>query len=137
MELDSAGDMPQVTFLGGHCWGQPCLISLWLIWMRGLSAPSVNLQMAPSWEDMLTCLKVARSCRRGIWTGWIDGLTQLHDVQQNQVLGSALPSQQPHATLQAWGRVAGKVHREKGSGGISQQLAEHEPAVCPEDQGSQ
>uniref|UniRef100_A0A669P7Z9 Uncharacterized protein n=1 Tax=Phasianus colchicus TaxID=9054 RepID=A0A669P7Z9_PHACC len=37
--------------------------------------------------------------------------------------GPAVWSQQPHASLQIWGRVAGKLCRGKGSGG-----AEHEPA---------
>jgi len=34
------------------------------------------------------------------------GRGQQYDVQQGQVSGPALWSQQPHATLQAWGRVA-------------------------------
>jgi len=59
------------------------------------------------------------------------GQGQLCEVQQGQVLGAALGSQQPHATLQAWGRVAGKLPSGEGSCGAGQQLAEHEPAVCP------
>jgi len=48
-------------------------IFLSMIWMRGLSAPSVSLQMTPSWVGVLICFRVGRLCR-GIWTGWIDGL---------------------------------------------------------------
>jgi len=47
--------------------------SLSMIWMRGLSASSVSLQMTPSWVAVSICLRVGRLCR-GIWTGWIDGL---------------------------------------------------------------
>ena len=61
---------------------------------------------------------------------------QLYEVQQGQVLGHALGSQ-PHATLQARGRVAGKLHGGKGPGSAGLQTAEHEPAVCPGGQESQ
>jgi len=40
---------------------------------RALSAPSVSLQMPPSWAGVSICFRVGRLCR-GIWTGWIDGL---------------------------------------------------------------
>jgi len=49
---------------------------------------------------------------------------QLHEFQQGQVPGPALGSQQPHATLQAWGAVAGKLTGGKGPGGVCRQLAE-------------
>jgi len=45
------------------------------------------------------------------------GRGQLYEFQQGQVLGPALGSQQPHSTLQAWGRVAGKLQSRKGSWG--------------------
>uniref|UniRef100_A0A8C0BP17 Malic enzyme n=1 Tax=Buteo japonicus TaxID=224669 RepID=A0A8C0BP17_9AVES len=45
------------------------------------------------------------------------GRGQLYEVQQGSVLGPALGSQQPHATLQAWGRVAGKLPGGKRPGG--------------------
>jgi len=41
--------------------------------MRGLSAPSESLWMAPSWVGVLICSRVGRLCR-GIWTGQIDVL---------------------------------------------------------------
>jgi len=41
--------------------------------MGGLSAPSVRLQMTPSWVGVLICSRVGRLCR-GIWTDWIDGM---------------------------------------------------------------
>ena len=62
---------------------------------------------------------------------------QFHEVQQGQVPGPALHSQQPHATLQGWGRVAGKLPKGKGPWSAGQQLAEHEPAVCPGGQEGQ
>ena len=58
------------------------------------------------------------------------GQGQLHDTEQGQVPGPALGSQQPHATLQAWGRVPGKLPGRKGPGDVGRQPAEHEPAVC-------
>ena len=41
--------------------------------MRGLSAPSVSLQMTPSWEEASISLRVGRPYT-GIWTGWITEL---------------------------------------------------------------
>jgi len=54
--------VPKVQF-----WVQSCLTPLSMIWMRGLSAPSVSLQMTPSWAGVSICLRVGRLCR-GIWT---------------------------------------------------------------------
>ena len=62
----------------------------------------------------------------------------MYQVQQGQMPGPALESQQPHATLQAWGGVAGELPSGKGLWGAGQQPAKQEPAVCPggqEDQG--
>lgn len=39
-------------------------------------------------------------------------------LQQDHMMGPALRSQQPHASLQAWGRVAGKLCRGKESGAV-------------------
>ncbi len=41
-------------------------------WMRALSAPSVSLQVTPSWLEVSICLRLA-SPRRGIWIGWVAG----------------------------------------------------------------
>ena len=59
------------------------------------------------------------------------GQGQLYEVQQGQVLDPALSSQQPHETLQVWGRVAGKLPCGEGPWVVGRQPAEHEPAVCP------
>jgi len=59
------------------------------------------------------------------------------EMQQGQVPGPALGSQQLHATLQAWGGVPGKLPSKKGPWGVGGQLAEHEPAVCPGGQEGQ
>ena len=45
--------------------------------------------------------------------------------------GPAFWSQEPQATLQAWGGVAGKLPDGKGPWCTDGQLAEYEPAVCP------
>jgi len=55
------------------------------------------------------------------------GQGQLYEVQQGQISGPALQSQQPHATLQAYGRVAGELPSGKDLG----VLVNIEPAVCP------
>ena len=54
--------------------------------------------------------------------------TRLYEVQQGQMPGPALRSQQPHAMLQAWEGMAGKLPRGKRSSDNGRQLAEHEPA---------
>ena len=43
---------------------------------------------------------------------------QLYEFQEDQMPGPALGSQQPHATLEAWGGVAGKLPDGKGSWGV-------------------
>jgi len=53
------------------------------------------------------------------------------------MLGPALGSQQPHATLQFWGGVAGELPGGKGPGGVDRQPADQEPAVCPGGQEGQ
>ena len=65
------------------------------------------------------------------------GRGQLYEVQQGQVPGPALRSQQPLAVLQAWGRVAGKLPVGKGPKCVGRQLGEDEPAVCPDGQAGQ
>jgi len=62
----------QVVSLRAQFWVWSCLTSLSMIWMRGLGAPSVSLQMTPSWVGVSICWRVGRLCR-GIWTDWIDG----------------------------------------------------------------
>lgn len=49
----------------------------------------------------------------------------------------ALWPQSPHAMLQAWGIVTGRLYGRNGSGNVSWQPAEHESAVCPGGQESQ
>ena len=51
--------------------------------------------------------------------------------------GPALGSQQPHAMLRAWGRVAGKLPGRKRPWAVGWQPAGHEPAVCPGGQEGQ
>jgi len=61
----------------------------------------------------------------------IAGQGQQYEFQQGQVPSPALRSQQPHATLAAWGGVAGKLPSRKGPGDAGRQPADHEPAVGP------
>jgi len=56
---------------------------------------------------------------------------------QGQMPGAALGSQQPHATLQAWEGMAGKLPGRKGSWDVGRQMTEHEPAACPGGQEGQ
>ncbi|NWQ86631.1 TFG protein, partial [Burhinus bistriatus] len=65
------------------------------------------------------------------------GRGQWYEVQQGQVPGPALGSQQPHAALQAWGGVARKLPGGEGPGRVGGQPAEYEPAVCPGGQEGQ
>jgi len=58
----------------------------------------------------------------------------MYEVLQGQMPG---PAQQPHATLQAWGGVTGKMPGRKGPGCVGQQPAERELAVCPSGQEGQ
>ena len=73
MELNPAGNELQGVFFRDEYWDQPCLISLLMILMRGFSAHSASLQTTPSWEEVLTFLKVVRPYK-GIWTSWTTGL---------------------------------------------------------------
>jgi len=62
-----------VVFPWGWYWGLSYSVSLLIIWIRGLSAPSVSLQMTLPPSLVLICLEVGWPYR-GIWTGWIAGL---------------------------------------------------------------
>jgi len=53
------------------------------------------------------------------------------------VPGPAIWPEQPQVTLQAWGRVAGRLRGKNGPREVGQLLAEHEPAVCPGGQEGQ
>ena len=62
-------------------------------------------------------------------------LTNLGPIQWGQVSGPAFWPQQPQASPQAWGGVAGKLPDGKGPWCPDGQVAEYEPAVCPGGQG--
>ncbi|KAK4819889.1 hypothetical protein QYF61_014624 [Mycteria americana] len=61
----------------------------------------------------IRCERV-QACKGRCWSGYRQ--LPFADVQQGQVPGPALGPQQPHARLQAWGRVAGKCPVEKDLG---------------------
>ena len=60
----------------GQYWGRFYLTTLLMILMRGLSASSVSLQMTPSWERVLICLR-GEGHYRGTWIDWNDGPKQI------------------------------------------------------------
>jgi len=60
MELGSAGD-----------WSEVVIISLLIIWMKVLSAPSVSLQMTPCYEEVSAWGKEGD---RATWTAYVTGM---------------------------------------------------------------
>jgi len=54
MELNPVGGWSQVVSPGAQYWGQLCLISLSMIWTKGLSTRSVSLQMTQRWAEVFT-----------------------------------------------------------------------------------
>jgi len=66
MELNPAGGRPRVVSPRAHFWVWSCLTSLAMIWMRGLSAPSVSLQMIPSWVGSVDLLKGRKALQRNL-----------------------------------------------------------------------
>jgi len=49
-----------MVFPRARFWVRSCLTSLSMIWMRGLSTPSVSLWMTPNWAGVSICLRVGR-----------------------------------------------------------------------------
>jgi len=72
MELNPVGSWSGLVFDRAQFWGQFSLISLSMIWTKGLSAPSVSLQMTPSCVGVSIYSREGRLCR-GNGTDWIDG----------------------------------------------------------------
>ena len=70
--------------------------------MRELSAPSVRLQMTPSWEEVLICLRVERPYR-GIWADWITGLRPMGWSLSKPSARSCMLVATSHGSPQAWG----------------------------------
>ena len=85
MELNPAGNRSRVVFPRGWCCGPSSSVSLLMIWMKALSAPSVSLQMTPNWLEVLICLGVVRPYR-AVWIGWIAGLKPVFNKTQCRVL---------------------------------------------------
>ncbi|KAM9013726.1 mitogen-activated protein kinase 15 isoform 4-T5 [Ara ararauna] len=114
--FQSSWHQPQVLFPSAQDWGQFCLISLSMIWMRGSGSPSGSLQTTPIWVGVLICWRAGGSSERSGQARSMNR-SQWDEVQQGSVPGSALGPQQPHAVLQAWVRVAGKLLMERDLGG--------------------
>ena len=66
VELIPAGGRSQAVSPRARYWGHFCLTSQLTILMRRLSAPSVSIQMTPSWEGVLICLR-EEGHYRGTW----------------------------------------------------------------------
>ncbi|KAJ7399075.1 rna-directed dna polymerase from mobile element jockey-like [Pitangus sulphuratus] len=99
--VKSSRQWSRVVSPQAYCWGQPCLISLSMIFIMGSSAPLVNLQMTSGWVGVI-CWRAGRLC-----SGQMGSLDrgQRYEVYQGQVPGPQLGSQQSHPALQAGGRV--------------------------------
>lgn len=106
--------------------------------MRELRATSVHLQITSSWVGVSICLRVGRPYRRDL-----DGLDWWAASSSNT--SSCTAFNKAKCTwvttttcrgIQAW-RMAGKLPSRKGPGGVSWQMAEHEPTVCQDDQEGQ
>lgn len=65
------------------------------------------------------------------------GWGQLCNLQQDQVPGPELQTDQLHVMLKTWDRVTGKAWGGKGSGSVGQCSTEHEPSVYLDDQEGQ
>ena len=130
VELDPADGQSQVVFPRAQYLGQFYLISLLMIWMRGLSTPSVSEEMTRNWAGVSICSRVGRLCR-GIWTGWIDGPRPVVWSSTRLSAGSCTWVTTIPCNATGLGRVAGKLPSGKGPRGAGWQPAEHEPVVCP------
>lgn len=120
---------PLVVFRRAWYWGCFCVTFLSIICMRGSSAPSVRLQMTPSWAGALTCLRGGRLCR-GTCVGWTDGPRPAARPSTRLGAGCCTWGSSPHTATQAQGRVAGKLPSRKGPGGAARPLAGRGPALC-------
>jgi len=136
MELNLVCGWSRVVFPRAQYWGQFCLISLSMIWMRGLSAPSVSLQMTLSWVGVLIFSRVGRLCR-GTWTGWVDGLRPTVEDLTRLSAGSCTWVTTTPGNATGLGKSISKLLGGKGPWGVGRQPAEHEPAVCPGGQEGQ
>lgn len=83
----------QMGFSRAQFWGQSCLISSSALWRKESSASSVRSQEGPVCVGVLLHVRAEGSAKGSGHTGSM-GQGQLCDVQQGQVLGPTLVSQQ-------------------------------------------
>jgi len=100
-------------FLGqapkGWYQGLSCSVFLLISWTRELSAPSLSLQMTPSWQEVSICLGVGMHYR-GIWTGWTArlrpiGWSSAIPSAESCVLVAAAPGNTPGLGQCGWNTV--------------------------------
>ena len=137
MELSPAGGRLQVVFPRAQFWVRSCLTSSSMLWMRGLSAPSVSLQMTPSWEAVSICLESRKTLQRDL--GRLDRCAEASCMRFNKAKCCVLYCgyNNPMQCYSLGEECLEICPVQKGSWGVGRQPAEHEPAVCPGGQEGQ
>lgn len=64
MDSNLVGGWSPVVFPRAQYWAQSFLIIVLMIWMRGVSAPSIRSLTAPGWVGVLTCCRAGRGLDR-------------------------------------------------------------------------
>jgi len=132
--------MKLFQLVASHYWCSPgdntrTIPMQYLYWWSRWGDCTLSFQMTSSWGEVLICLRVGKSYR-GIWIGWIDVMSPIvWALLRPEVGPCTLVTTTPSNATDLW--QSGKLHKRKGSGGVSPEPAEHEPALCPGGQKGQ